>query len=94
MLSLTPYMKALQEEVGNESVERLLKKEKHVPDFKRCVRLLDKPVSSSWPLSWTSSGSYNFEYDPPYSSFLALSACSLSVNTLDIPYHSHDQENI
>jgi len=94
MLSLTPFMTSLQDEVGKESVDRLLKKEKNINAFARCVDILDKPVPSSWPLSWTNSCAFSFEYDPPYSSFLAMSANNLSLHTLDLPYFPHDQEEI
>jgi len=94
MLSLTPFMTSLQDEVGKESVDRLLKKEKNIDAFARCVDFLDKPVFHLWPLSWTNRCSYNFEYDPPYSSFLAMSADNLSLHMLDLPYFPHDQEEI
>jgi len=94
MSSLTPFMTSLQDEVGKESINRLLKKEKNIDAFAKCVDILDKSVPPSWPLSWTNRCTYSFEYDPPYSSFLAMSANSLSLHTLDLPYFPHDQEEI
>jgi len=61
----------------------LLKKEKHINIFTKCIGFLNKPVSSSWPLSWTNTCAYSFEYNPPYTSFLAMYICwySFSWNT-------------
>jgi len=87
-------MMSLLDKVGKESIDRLLKKEKHINVFTKCIDLLDKPVPSSWPLSWTNTCAYSFEYDPPYTSFLAMSADTLSLETLNLPYYSHDQEEI
>jgi len=94
MSSLTPFMTSLQDKVRKKSIDRLLKKEKNIDAFTKCVDILDKPVCSSWPLSWTNRCTYNFQYDPPYSSFLAMSADNLSLHTLDLPYFPHDQEEI
>jgi len=84
-------MTLLLDEVGKESVNRLLKKEKDINIFIKCVDILDKYVLISWPLSWTNRCAYSFEYD---SSFLAMSANNLSLNTLDLLYFPHEQEEI
>jgi len=49
MSSLMPFMTSLQDEVGKESVDRLLKKEKNINAFTKCVDIL--PYSSFLAMS-------------------------------------------
>ena len=51
-MSLTPYMKQLEEELVEEDVELLREKERKSEDFRKSLEyLFNSLVPSSWPMS-------------------------------------------
>ena len=86
-MSLTQYMKQLEEELVEEDIKLLQKKAKESEDFSNSLEYLFKSlVPSSWPMSGFSHTSYNFSFPIPYSNFLEL--YSTSLHPLYVPYFS------
>ena len=92
-MSLTPYMRQLKEELVEEDVELLRKKEKKSEDFRKSLEyLFNSPVPFSWPMSGFSHASYNSSFPIPYSNFLELNSASLDY--MYVPYSSCDDLSI
>ena len=91
-MSLTPYMKQLEEELVEEDVELLRQKARKSEDFSNSLEYLFKSlVPPSWPMSGFSHASYNFSFPIPHSNFLELNSASFS---LYVPYSSCDDLSI
>ena len=85
-------MKQLEEELVEEDVELLWKKERKSEDFRKSLEyLFNSLVPSSWPMSGFSHASYNSSFPVPYSNFLELNSASLQ---LYVPYSSCDDLSI
>ena len=92
-MSLTQYMKQLEEELVEEDVELLQKKAKKSADFKNSLEyLFNALVPFSWPMSGFSHASYNSSFLVPYSNFLELNSASLDY--MYVPYSSCDDLSI
>ena len=92
-MSLTSYMKQLEEELVEEDVKLLQKKVKESEDFSNSLEyLFNSLVPSSWPMSGFSHASYNFSFPIPYSNFLELN--STLFHSLYVPYSSCDDLSI
>ena len=87
-----PYMKQLEEELVEEDVELLWKKERKSEDFQKSLEyLFNSLVPFSWPMSGFSHASYNSSFPVPYSNFLELTSASFQ---LYVPYSSCDDLSI
>ena len=85
-MSLTPFIKDLKRDVDEGGITLLAKKKKNTEGFSNILDHLHKTfVHPSWPITGFEDGSYNSNFDPPYSNFLNLN--SLSCN-LYVPYHT------
>ena len=92
-MSLTPYMKQLEEELVKDDDELLQKKERKSEDFRKSLEyLFNLLVPSSWPMSGFSHASYNSSFPIPYSNFLELNSASL--HCMYVPYSSCDDLSI
>ena len=92
-MSLTPYMKQLEEELVEEDIELLQKKAKKSADFLNSLEyLFNSLVPFSWPMSGFSHPSYNSSFPIPYSNFLELNSTLL--NYMYVPYSSCDDLSI
>ena len=92
-MSLTQYMKQLEEELVEEDVKLLQKKAKKSADFKNSLEyLFNVLVPFSWPMSGFSHASYNSSFPISYSNFLELNSASLK--NLYVPYSSCDDLSI
>ena len=92
-MSLTPYMKQLEEELVEEDIELLQKKVRESEDFSNSLEYFFKLlVPSLWPMSGCSHASYNFSFPVPYSNFLELNSASL--HSMYVPYFSCDDISI
>ena len=79
-------MKDLQRDLDEEGIELLVRKKKNTEGFSNILDNLHKTfVHPFWPLSGFEDGSYNFDFDPPYSNFLNLNSFS---HKLYVPYHT------
>jgi hypothetical protein len=91
-MSLKLYMKVLEQELDEESIERLQKKEKESEDFRNSLELFSQTfIPSLWPLSGFESYVYNSSYPLPYSNFLELNSAS---HVMYVPYFSCDELSI
>ena len=88
-----PYMKQLEEELVEEDIELLQKKERKSADFKNSLEyLFNVLVPFSWPMSGFSHASYNSSFPIPCSNFLELNGASL--HYMYVPYSSCDDLSI
>ena len=88
-MSLTPYMKQLEEELVEEDIEQLQRKVKKSEDFSKSLEyFFNSPVPFSWPMSGFSHASYNFSFPVSYSNFLELNSASFQYKY--VPYSSCD----
>ena len=86
-MSLTPYMKQLEEELVEEDVGLLQRKARKSKDFSKSLEyLFNVSVPLSWPMSGFSHASYNSSFPIPCSNFLELN--SVSLDPLCVPYSS------
>ena len=82
-MSLTPYMKQLEEELVEEDAELLRKKAKKSEDFSKSLEYLFNLLV---PFS------YNSSFPVPYSNFLEINSASL--HNMYVPYSSCDDLSI
>ena len=86
-MSLTPYMKQLEEELVEEDVELLQKKVRKSKDLTKSLEyFFNSLVPFSWPMSGFLHASYNFSFPIHYSNFLELNSTSL--HYMYVPYSS------
>ena len=79
-------MKDLKRDLDEEGIELLVNKEKNAEGFSTILDHLHKTfIHLSWPLSGLDDGSYNSDFDPPYSNFLNFNSSSCQ---LYVPYHT------
>ena len=92
-MSLTQYLKQLEEELVEEDIKLLLKKATESEDFSNSLEYLyNSLVPSSWPMSGFCHASYNSSFLIPYLNFLELN--SASFKQLYVPYSSCDDLSI
>ena len=92
-ISMTQYMKQLEEELVEEDVELLQKKARKREDFSKSLEyLFNSLVPFSWPMSGFSHTLYNFSFPIPYSNFLELNSASFHYTY--VPYSSCDDLTI
>ena len=86
-------MKQLEEELVEEDIELLWKKERKSEDFRKSLEyLFNSLVPFSWSMSGFSHASYNSSFPIPYLNFLELNSASLDYTY--VPYSSCDDLSI
>ena len=86
-MGLMLYMKDLKRDLDEEGIELLVNKEKNAEGFSNILDNLYKTfIHLSWPLSGLEDGSYNFDFDPPYSNFLNLNSFSHRLYVCSLSY--------
>jgi len=91
-MSLTPYIKDLEQDLYDKNVEELCRKEKDDVGFSDIVDLLaNTSLPCVWPLSGDCEPAYSFSYRKPYPNFLQMNSNSPSMY---LPYFHHDDTQI
>jgi len=86
LMSLMPYIKDLEWDLWEESIEGLHRKEKDIVDF-----LVNTSLPCAWPLSGTEYKCYNFSFVTYYFSFLELNSHS---HIFHLFYFTHNDDQI